>query len=479
MSFRNRILLLIAGPLLAMILFLLVPDSVVLTDGSRLELGMGSKVTAGMTAWMALWWVTEAAPLHVTALLPLILLPLSGQQPIAETAASYGNRIVYLAFGGFVLAAALEKWHLHIRFARFVIGICGTGPRNIIGGFMLAAALMSMWISNTATAMIMLPVAMSVIRSQDLEDPKLAAFPVCLLLSICYACSIGGIGTLTGTGTNMFFAAYMDGELQRPMGFAEWMGIALPVVIIFLPTAWLLLTRVIYRIPATAASQSAGIHASPQIEPWSRGAVLTLAVFICCALGWTFLPLIRVWPPLAGLTDTSVALVAAFLLFVLPVRNNDQAFLLDWETAVRKIPWGILLLIGGGLAMASAVSEFGIGELIAYQLGDVSGLSKPALVILVVAMMVFLTEISSNIASVAALTPIFGALAISAGLNAEELIIPITVAASCAFMLPAATMTNSVIMGSGMVSGQQMARAGLLLNITAIIVVATWFGITG
>lgn len=475
MSFARRIVLLVLGPVLCAVIYLLMPDSVLLTDGSMLELGIGGKVTAGMTAWMALWWVTEATPLYVTALLPLIILPLSGQQPIAETATSYGNRIVYFAFGGFVLAAALEKWHLHTRFANFVIGICGTGPRRIVGAFMLTSAILSMWISNTATAMIMLPVALSVIRAQDTSSSDFPDFSVCLLLSICYACSIGGIGTLIGTGTNMFFAAYMDGELQRPIGFAQWMGIALPIVVIFLPVAWFLLTRVIFRIPAQSGTLTADDEPTATIEPWNRGAALTLIVFVCCALGWMLIPVIRQWPPLEDLTDTSIALIAALILFVLPARSEDQQFLMDWETAALKVPWGILLLIGGGLALARAVSDFGVGEFIVYQFGDISAFSNLTLIIFVVALMVFLTEVSSNVASVAALTPIFGAVAVSAGMDPVELIIPITVAASCAFMLPAATLTNSVIMGSGMVSGSQMARAGFVLNIAAIVVVSAWF----
>ena len=475
----RRSLLLVAGPVLCALVYLLVPDSVPQSDGTTLNLGIGGRVTAGMTAWMALWWVTEAAPLYVTALLPLILLPLTGQQPIADIATSYGHRIVYLAFGGFVLAAALERWQLHTRFANLVIGLCGSSPRRIIGGFMLSSAALSMWISNVATAMIMLPVAMSVIKANSASDKSRDDFSVCLLLSVCYACSIGGIGTLIGTGTNMFFAAYMDGELQRPMGFAEWMRIGMPVVVLFLPIAWFLMTYVIFRIPKSSATREAEDRVKLDVKSLDRDSTFVFAIFLLCALGWSFLPLIRGWPPLASLTDTGVALIGAFALFVVPARRDNATFLMDWDTAVRKIPWGILLLIGGGLAMARAVSDFNVGELIVYQMGDISGLSRLTMIVAVVAVMVFLTEVSSNIASVTALTPIFAAAALGAGLDPVELVIPVTVAASCAFMLPAATMTNSVIMGSGVVHGQQMARAGFVLNIAAIVVVSTWFALRG
>lgn len=472
-----RLLFLVGGPLLGAIVFAITPETIARGDGTLLTLGVGGKVAGGMTAWMAVWWVSEALPLYLTALLPLVILPLSGVMSMNDASTPYGHRVVFIALGGFVLAAALEKWHLHRRFARFVIGICGTGPRRIVGGFMVASATLSMWISNVATAIIMLPVALSVVALVDKDNPHADDFSVCLLLSICYSCSIGGMGTLIGTGTNMFFAGYMENTLNRPVSFAHWMSIALPIVFVFLPLAWLLLTRVIFRIPSSADELKISGATAISQEPWNRGAVLALTVFALCAMGWTFLPLLRTIPPLANLTDTGVAVIAMLVLFVIPADQTSDNMLMDWQTAASKVPWGVLLLIGGGLAMADAVSRFGVAELLAALMGDMGMLTPMLLIFAVVAMMVFLTEVSSNFATVAALTPLFAAIALARGMDPTSLVIPITIAASCAFMLPAATLTNSIIMGSGQVHGWQMARAGVVLNVVAIVVISTWFGV--
>jgi len=392
-----------------------------------------------------------------------------------ETAQSYGQRIVYLALGGFLLATALEKWHLHRRFAHFVIGIFGKGPRRLIGAFMLASAALSMWISNVATTIIMMPVALSIIRLLDEDNPHYREFALCLLLGIAYACSIGGMGTLIGTGTNMFFAAYMEGSLGRPMGFARWMTIAVPIVLVFLPIAWILMTRVVFKVPGSPDSLKLEDIPIEKLGRWDVGSSLTVSLFFFVAFAWTFLPFIQKWAPLENLTDTGVAIIAAVLLFVIPINRQCEDFLLDWKTAVSKVPWGILLLIGGGLAMAKAVSDYGIGELLAYQLESISWVSDIVIIFSVVALMVFLTEFSSNIASVTALTPIFAAVAVSREMDPTQLIFPITIAASCAFMLPAATLPNSVIMGSGVVRSWDMARAGLILNIVAVLLISLRF----
>lgn len=472
-----RMILLVCGPVVAVMIYSLVPAVIQTPDGDELYLGHAGRFTAGMTVWMALWWITEAVSLYITALIPMLLLPLAGFQTAEDIAGSYGHRIVYLALGGFVLAAAIEKWHLHKRFAQAVIRLCGNNPRSIIAGFMIASAVLSMWISNVATAIIMLPVAISVIRLVHEDNPHYTSFSVCLLLSICYSCSIGGIGTLIGTGTNMFFAAYMEGSLERPMAFVDWMVIAVPLVVVLLPMTWLLMTTVLFRIPKSTEELHLDTESIFSDRPWSQGQVLTLGVFIGCALLWTFLPVIQSWLPLQYLTDTAVAIAAAILLFVIPAGGGKKDFLMDWQTAAHKVPWGILLLIGGGLCMAKAVSQFGVGELLAYQLHAINHLPDFIIIIAVVAMMVFLTEISSNIASVTALTPIFAAVALSRGMDPVQLVIPITIAASCAFMLPAATLTNSVIMGSGMVKGWEMARAGFVLNLAAIVVISLRFAL--
>ena len=464
----------LAGPLLAVIIFLLVPESVERTDGTSLHLGAAGKITAAMTGWMALWWILETVPLYITALLPLVLLPLSGTQTMAVTATPYSHPVVFLALGGFILGGALEKWQLHKRFAQFTIGIVGNDPRRIVAGFMVACAALSMWISNVATAIIMLPVALSIIKLQDETGPYYHRFALCLLLGICYACSIGGMGTLIGTGPNMFFAAYMEGELGREVSFISWMGIAVPVIVIFLPIVWWVLTRLIFSIPASAQAMKLVTSAKEEQVPWTRGAVLTLLVFLTTALAWMLLPLLKQWQPLQHLSVTGVALLAVLVLFITPASRQGKACLMDWNTAVSKVPWGVLLLIGGGLCLAQAVSRFGVGEWLAYQLVGLNSYSHLIIIITVVALMVFLTEISSNIASVTALTPIFAAIAVSMDMDPVKLIIPITLAASCAFMLPVATPTNTVVFGSGLIRSHQMARAGFSLNLIAIALISIW-----
>ena len=472
MNKNIRYALILCGPILAFIIYLLVPEQVLKSDGSILQLGQAGKVTAGMTAWMALWWMAEVVPLYITALLPLIILSLTGAMGFDRISLSYGHRIVFLAFGGFMLAVAIEKWHLHKRFSLFVLNFCGTRPRNIIGGFMLASALLSMWISNTATAIIMLPVALSIIKLIDKDNPHYKDFSTCLLLAIAYSCSIGGMGTLVGTGTNMFYAGYTEEILNQPVSFIQWMGIALPVVVVMLPVSWYLMTHFIFKIPNSGDDLHIDTRDIHTMGAWEPGQVLTFAIFILAAVLWSTFPLLRDWPPLQYLSDTVIAVGATFLLFIIPSNLKRQEFLLDWDTAVKKVPWGILLLIGGGLCMARAVSENGIGEYISLLLEDSLLLPELLLIFAVLTLMVFLTEISSNIASVTALSPVFVALALSRNMDPSLLIIPITLAASCAFMLPAATMPNSIVMGSGMVRGWQMARAGFLLNIAGIVIIA-------
>lgn len=471
MNKNIRYALILSGPILAYIIYLLVPEQAIKSDGSILELGQAGKVTAGMTAWIALWWMTEVVPLYVTALIPLIVLSFTGSMGLDRISLSYGHRIVFLALGGFILAAAIEKWHLHKRFSLFVLKFCGAKPRNIIGGFMLASAMLSMWISNTATAIIMLPVALSIIKLIDKSSPYYKDFSTCLLLAIAYSCSIGGMGTLVGTGTNMFYAGYTEEILNQPVSFIQWMGIALPVVIVMLPASWYLMTHFIFNIPNNSDQLQIDTRDIQTMGVWELGQVLTFIIFMLAALSWSTFPLLRAWAPLQNISDTGIAVGAAFLLFVIPANLKKQEFLLDWETAVKKVPWGILLLIGGGLCMAGAVSQNGIGEYISLLLADSFLLPALVLILAVLTMMVFLTEISSNIASVTALSPVFTALALSRNMDPSILIIPITLAASCAFMLPAATMPNSIVMGSGMVRGWQMARAGFLLNIVGIVII--------
>jgi sodium-dependent dicarboxylate transporter 2/3/5 len=425
---------LIGGPLLGGVLYLWIPEAVADPAGGELRLGLAGRVTGALAGWMAIWWMTEAIPIFVTALLPPVVLPLAGVQELSDTTAVYAHPLVFLALGGFVLALALERWNLHRRFAAFILRMVGTSPRRLVGGFMIVGATLSMWISNTATSVILLPVALSIIAATDEASEYHARFRLCLLLGTAYACSIGGMGTLIGTGTNVFLASFVQSELQRDLSFARWMGLGLPLVLVLLPAAWLLLTRVVFPLPAVARDQGR-------------------------------LPL------LGNLSDPGVAMLCMLLLFVIPDGHRRGSALMDWGTAV-KLPWGVLLLFGGGLALAGAIDDHGVGAalaLVATRLGEV----PPVVVVLfAVALMTLLTELTSNLASTATLLPVLAALADGMGIDPLVIVIPTALAASCAFMLPVATPPNMIVFGSGMLRIPDMVRGGIWINTLAIFVMS-------
>ena len=455
---------LIGGPLLAVAAALQVPPELATSTGTVLELGTGTAITAGLAVWMAVWWLTEAISIYVTALLPLALLPLTGTRNIGETAAPYAHPLIFLFLGGFILALALERWRLHRRFALFVLRLVGVSPRRLVGGFMLASALLSMWITNTATAIVMLPMALSIIAMLP-ESALRRRFAICLLLGIAYSASIGGIGTIVGTTPNLFTASFIRSELGREISFVQWMAIGVPLVAVLLPATWLLMTRVLLPLPARLPGGEVDLDTRP--EPWGRGAILTLVVFTATAIAWITLPLLNRLPGLGGLTDTGVAIIAAVALFVLPVDVRGRQFLIDWDTAARA-PWGALLLMGGGLALAAAISDSGLAELLAEMLGGLRGVPPLLMTFAIVSLIVFLTELTSNIATTTTVVPIVAALAEALGIEPLRLVIPATMAASCAFMLPVATPPNAVIFGAGMVTIPDMARVGFWLNLLAI-----------
>jgi sodium-dependent dicarboxylate transporter 2/3/5 len=290
---------LIGGPLLGGVLYLWIPEAVADPAGGELRLGLAGRVTGALAGWMAIWWMTEAIPIFVTALLPPVVLPLAGVQELSDTTAVYAHPLVFLALGGFVLALALERWNLHRRFAAFILRMVGTSPRRLVGGFMIVGATLSMWISNTATSVILLPVALSIIAATDEASEYHARFRLCLLLGTAYACSIGGMGTLIGTGTNVFLASFVQSELQRDLSFARWMGLGLPLVLVLLPAAWLLLTRVVFPLPAVARDQ--GRLPLQERGAWSPGERRVFGVFCLAVVGWVASPVLVRLPLLGNL----------------------------------------------------------------------------------------------------------------------------------------------------------------------------------
>jgi solute carrier family 13 (sodium-dependent dicarboxylate transporter), member 2/3/5 len=459
---------LVAGPLLAIMVYWLIPEQAAGLNGTEIVLGTAGRATAGLAVWMALWWLTEATSIYATALLPLALMPLLDVSTISETASAYAHPLIFLFLGGFILALALEKWHLHHRFALMVLRLVGTKPARLVGGFMFVSATLSMWITNTATTLVMLPILLSVISLLDKDVPNRKNFSLCLLLGVAYSASIGGIGTIVGTVPNMFTVSFIQNELGMEIGFAQWMTIGLPIVLVFVPLAWWLLTRFIYP-PGEEAIDRAFLD-KPS-ESWTTGAKLTLVIFILTAACWICRPLMMKWAPLANLTDTGIAIIAALLLFTIPVSFKQREFLMDWATAI-KIPWGVLLLFGGGLALAGAIRSSGVGELLASQLVGLQGFPPLVMTLMVVTLIIFLTELTSNTATTTALIPIFAVMAEGLGINPLAVILPATIAASCAFMLPVATPPNAIVFSANLIRIPEMAKAGFWLNLTGILLIS-------
>jgi solute carrier family 13 (sodium-dependent dicarboxylate transporter), member 2/3/5 len=436
--------------------------------------------TAALAVWMAIWWASEALPLFVTALLPLVLLPLLGISNIHAAAAPFANPVVFLLFGGFLIALAVERWNLHRRIAFHIILGIGNRPLNLIGGVMLASAALSMWISNTATTVMMLPIAVSLIgvvlppgHAYGRDGVNFAA---AMMLGVAYAASIGGMATLIGSPPNALAASYLGQTFNVQVSFAEWMAIALPITVVMLALAFPVLTRVTFPFSKTLAGTETHVVADmlramgPITTPEKRVA----AIFALVAAGWIFHPLLDGIVGL-GLTDTGIAIAGAIALFATPANWREKRFLLDWPTA-RRAPFDILILFGGGLSLAQAIESSGLAVWIGNGLSFLHGMPLILLVGGVCLLVVFLTELMSNTATAAAFLPIAGSLAL--GADAAPLLIGVAVglAASSAYMLPVATLPNALVFGTGLVSLPQMLRAGFILSLIGAAVIAV--GIT-
>jgi sodium-dependent dicarboxylate transporter 2/3/5 len=447
-------------------------------------MGEAGPATAAIAVWMATWWLTEALPIYATALLPLALFPLAGVGTIRETAAPYAHELIFLFMGGFMLALAMQRSGLHRRFALMTLRLVGDRPRNMVGGFMGVAAVLSMWVSNTATAVMMLPVGLSVLELAEEHAPAgwndriRHHFGLALLLGIAYGASIGGVATPVGTPPNLFLLSYLSSELDHPISFARWMMVGVPVVAIMLPTTWWLMVHRLFPLPNERLEGGRAIFARDlhALGPSSRAERIVLAVFLTVCSLWLGKPLligleVAGMQPFSGLTDAGIAIAGALVLFCAPAGEGEGERVLDWETA-RRLPWGILILFGGGLALAAAIGRNGVDDWIGAQSGALAGLPPVVIVIGVVAGMVFLTELTSNTASTAALVPILASLAPGLGVSPLALAVPAALAASFAFMLPVATPPNAVVFGSGRVHLRDMIRAGIWLNLIGILVIS-------
>ena len=384
--------------------------------------------TAAIGVLMAVWWATEAVPIAITAMLPLVVFPLLGVATIQDTASPYANKVIYLFLGGFIVAFAMQRWNLHRRIALNVLQVVGGNGRSLVGGFMLASAVISMWVMNTSTTMMLLPIAVSIIgvihksvgslTESDRED-----FQYSLLLGVAYGATIGGMATLVGTAPNAMLAAFMQETYGTQIDFASWMLVGLPLSAIMLPLAWVLR------------------------------------------------PMLVKLPGLAALDDSGIAMAGAIALFLIPSGDKRDPLLLRWHYT-QQLPWSVLILFGGGLTLAAAVARTGLAEWLGNNLQTVGMLPVAVVVIIAATMIIFLTELTSNIATTATFLPVVGAIAIEAGFDPIVLTVPVTFAASCAFMLPVATPPNAIVFGSGLLAIPKMARAGFALNIIGIFVVS-------
>ncbi|MCP3426625.1 DASS family sodium-coupled anion symporter [Rothia sp. AR01] len=479
-----------------------------------------ARLTAATAVLMGLWWMTEAVPIPATALLPLVIFPtLNPEAGIDDVGASYGNNVIFLFMGGFLLALGMQRWNLHRRIALLTLRVMGTKPAAMVGGFMIATGFLSMWVSNTATAVMMLPIGVSVlvlvtqIGSEDGndagapgEDPGEAGpaaaddatgeggpgagegdaepggvteeakkavrksnFGTALMLGIAYAASIGSLATLIGTPPNTLLAGYMADTHGVDIGFGQWMIVGLPLAVVGLFVCWFVLTKVLFKpeIEEIPGGRQLIDDELAKLGPMSQGEIRVLVIFVLAAVSWITVPLAFEEPPI---TDAGIAMAVGALLFLLPAGAEKGVRLLDWETAV-KLPWGVLLLFGGGLALSAQFTSSGLSEWIGQEATVLAGIPVFVMVLVVTAGVLALTEITSNTATAATFLPVAGGIALGMGYDPMLLAVPVALAATCAFMLPVATPPNAIAYGSGYVTIGQMVKGGVWLNLIFIVLI--------
>ena len=453
---------LVLGPAIAVLVLIADPPQGLSAD---------AWVVAAVACLMAIWWATEAIPLAITALLPLALFPLLGVAGIEETTETYGSASIYLLLGGFVIALGLERWNLHKRIALAILTRAGAKPVALIGGFMLVTALTSMWVSNTSSTLMMLPIALSiaaVVAPNPDQDRNHRNFNAALLLGIAYAASIGGLGTLVGSPPNAMMVGYLHKTLGVEVSFATWAMFGMPFVAVVLPGSWLILTRLAFpmTLPENVAATDLLRQSRAKLGPMSAPEYRILAVFTLVAAAWIFRPLLNDIPGLGGLSDAGIAVLGALVLFLMPSGTGEA--LMNWETA-RKLPWDVLLLYGGSISLAAMVSKTGLASWLGSGLLHFTTWPTLALLFLIVAIVIALSELLNNSAALAAFLPIIGAL--TAALHTDPLMLGFAavMAASCGFMLPVATPPNTIVFGTGKISLGSMLRGGFGINLLALI----------
>ena len=466
----HQVVGLFLGPLLAI--------TMIMVGAPPAGLSEAGWMTAAVGILMAVWWATEAVPIAVTALLPIVVFPLLGIATIQDTTAPYANKVIYLFLGGFIVAFAMQRWNLHRRIALTLLQHVGGNGRSLVGGFMLASALISMWVMNTSTTMMLLPIAVSIIAVihktvGGLDDKRKDDFQYSLLLGVAYGATIGGMATLVGTAPNAMLAAFMQETYGTEIDFSRWMLVGLPLSAMMLPLAWLVLTRLAFKVDFETSDEGRAAlrHLKEELGAITVPEKRVATVFVLMALTWISRPLLVTVPGLEALDDSGIAMAGGVALFLIPSGDKSDPLLLRW-TYAEQLPWSVLILFGGGLTLASAVSRTGLAEWLGGSLQTIGALPLAAVVIVAAAMIIFLTELTSNIATTATFLPVVGAIAIESGFDPIVLTVPVTFAASCAFMLPVATPPNAIVFGSGMLTIPKMVRAGMMLNIVGIFLVS-------
>jgi len=439
--------------------------------------------TAAVGFWMATWWTTEAIPVPVTALLPIVTFDLLGIATANEAAAPYSNTIIYLFLGAFILSLSVERWNLHRRLALMILSHTGTEGKRLIFGFMLVAALLSMWMTNTSTTMMLMPIAISVAtviveNADGLSARQGKDFQKAMLLGLAFAATIGGLATLVGTPPNALLAAFLSENYGIEISFVRWMMVGLPVTIIMLPLAWVLLTRIVYKVevPESEFARKQLTRMKDEMGPVSAPEKRVAIIFAFVIIAWILRRPISGWLPVEGLTDTGIAMAGALLLFLVPSGDRYQSHLMTWHDVVR-LPWGVLILFGGGLSLASAVANSGLALWLGESLSPISSLGALVMIVAATGLVIFLTELTSNLATTATFLPVVGAIAIQSGISPLVICIPVTLAASCAFMLPVSTPPNAIVYSAGILTIPDMVTAGILLNLAGmclVTMVAMW-----
>ncbi|MDX2224556.1 MAG: DASS family sodium-coupled anion symporter [Rhodospirillaceae bacterium] len=432
--------------------------------------------TAGVAALMAVWWITEALPVYATALVPLVLFPALGIADMRTAAAPYANPTIFLFMGGFMIALAMQRWGLHRRIALAILSVAGTGPQQLIAGLMAATVFLSMWISNTSATLMMLPIATSVLAL--IAGPGVPArdarnIAPATMLAVGFGATIGGVATLIGTPPNALLAGFMQETYGITVSFAAWMAVGVPLSLVLSVACWVLLCRLVFPVSRTPLAGAAQLIAAERtgLGPIGRGEIAVAIAFAVAATLWITQPILAPLLPALKITDAGIAMTVALVLFLVPVDLRRGVFVLDWTWA-NKLPWGLLVLFGGGLSLADAASASGLAAWIGQGLSGLSSVPAWMLVAIAVAAIVFLSEIASNTAAAATLLPLLAVAAVTLGQNPLLFCIAGALAASGGFMLPVATPPNAIVFGSGHVTMQQMVRAGFWLDLVWIVLVA-------